>query len=425
MLKTYLKHFKHLLPIVLFLIIVVPVLSWAATTEELRQRISSHNQEITKLEAEIAQYQKELKTAGTKASTLQAEINRLETTRKKFITDIALTEKKIATTNLTIDKIALDIEEKATRIKGNQTSISELIRQIREREQSSLVEVMVAYDQWSDFLSETDQLRLLQTSLDHNISNLESAKSDLERSRAESEAEHRELKDLRGTLVDQKSLTEKNRTQKDSLLTQTKSQQSNYQKLLADRLAQKKAAEAELFKLESELNLTVDKSLIPAAGKGILKWPLDEVTITQNFGRTSDSGRLYASGTHNGVDFRAPEGTPVKAALSGTITATGDTDLQKGCVSYGKWVLINHNNGLSTLYAHLSLIKAVKGQVVQTSELIGYSGNTGYSTGPHLHFTVYATQGLQVQLFSNSINCKNVIVPIADPKAYLDPLIYL
>jgi murein DD-endopeptidase MepM/ murein hydrolase activator NlpD len=107
------------------------------------------------------------------------------------------------------------------------------------------------------------------------------------------------------------------------------------------------------------------------------------------------------------------------------VKGTGNTDSQRGCYSYGKWVLIEHPNGLSTLYAHLSVIGVTVGQSVTSGQVIGYSGRTGYATGPHLHFGVYATQGVKVVQFTSSINCKNVSIPIADPTAYLNPLSYL
>ena len=87
--------------------------------------------------------------------------------------------------------------------------------------------------------------------------------------------------------------------------------------------------------------------------------------------------------------------------------------------------MVKHPNGLSTLYAHLSLQTVSIGEVVSSGQVIGYSGNTGYSTGPHLHFGVYATQGVEIKTFDSSKNCKGATVPLADLKAYLNPLSYL
>jgi murein DD-endopeptidase MepM/ murein hydrolase activator NlpD len=114
----------------------------------------------------------------------------------------------------------------------------------------------------------------------------------------------------------------------------------------------------------------------------------------------------------------------VKAVLDGVVEGIGNTDEQRGCYSYGKWVLIKHSNGLTSLYAHLDLIKAVPGSQVSEGEIIGYSGQTGYATGPHLHLTLLASQGVTIQQYSSSKNCKNTKIPIASPNAYLDPMQY-
>ena len=87
--------------------------------------------------------------------------------------------------------------------------------------------------------------------------------------------------------------------------------------------------------------------------------------------------------------------------------------------------MIKHPNGLTTLYGHLSLLSVVKGQQVSVGEKIGYSGNTGNSTGPHLHFGVYASEGVRIGTIPTSINCRNVVLPLSDTKAYLNPLSYL
>lgn len=86
---------------------------------------------------------------------------------------------------------------------------------------------------------------------------------------------------------------------------------------------------------------------------------------------------------HNGIDMACASGTPIYAAMDGTVIATGFSS------TYGNYVTIRHHSGYQTMYAHMSKILAKNGQYVTTDTRIGLVGNTGQSTGPHLHFTVY------------------------------------
>ncbi|MEK7201403.1 MAG: M23 family metallopeptidase, partial [Patescibacteria group bacterium] len=187
---------------------------------------------------------------------------------------------------------------------------------------------------------------------------------------------------------------------------------------------------------------------IPRVGKGILAWPFkpsfmatcpgksgalkNSFCITQYFGNTAfatANAQIYNGAGHNAIDMGAPSGTPVTAALSGTVLATGNTDSIPGCYSYGKWVVLKHANGLATLYAHLSSIGVASGQTVTTGDTIGNSGMTGYATGPHLHFSVYASAGIQIMTLKEyrgaSSPCANASMPVAPKDAYLNPMSYL
>jgi murein DD-endopeptidase MepM/ murein hydrolase activator NlpD len=86
---------------------------------------------------------------------------------------------------------------------------------------------------------------------------------------------------------------------------------------------------------------------------------------------------------HNGIDLATSQGTPIYAALDGTVSATGYD------VTYGNYVIITHHSGYQTMYGHMSKILTSKGSYVTTATKIGLVGNTGQSTGPHVHFTVY------------------------------------
>ncbi|NBI65986.1 M23 family peptidase [Pseudoflavonifractor sp. 60] len=103
--------------------------------------------------------------------------------------------------------------------------------------------------------------------------------------------------------------------------------------------------------------------------------------VTSEFGNRRDPITGERRG-HNGMDLAVPTGTPVRAALAGKVTAA------KYDSSYGSYVMIDHGNGLATLYAHNSKLVVKVGQTVQAGDVVSLSGSTGRSTGPHLHFEV-------------------------------------
>jgi peptidoglycan DL-endopeptidase CwlO len=116
-------------------------------------------------------------------------------------------------------------------------------------------------------------------------------------------------------------------------------------------------------------------------GSGEMIWPVDG-PIASPFGpRTIEGHYEY----HPGVDIAVPEGTPIRAALTGTVAFT-ESEAESG--GYGNYTCIDHGGGLSTCYAHQSAFAVSAGQRVQQGEVIGYSGCTGYCLGPHVHFEV-------------------------------------
>lgn len=120
-----------------------------------------------------------------------------------------------------------------------------------------------------------------------------------------------------------------------------------------------------------------------ALNQAYLRYPLEFTRVSSNFGK-----RLHpihkSWRNHNGTDFAAPSGTPVKASSDGTVKSVGT---QRG---YGKTIVLQHRNGYSTLYAHLNgFAKGLRnGQRVRQGDLIGYVGMTGWATGPHLHYEI-------------------------------------
>src|SRR3989344_3680890 len=418
--------------------------AFAATADEIRGQISEYNDRSKELEREIEQYEKELTQIGTERKTLQGTVNELDVSRKRLQTNIKVTQNKINAIGLQIRELTNQIGDKETQIERDGAAIASAIRSINEIESESWIEILLTNGGLDDFWTQLEALQRFQVVLRDQLKELVIVKGELESTKTSSEKKRIELTGVTRELSGQKTVLEQTLNQKTQLLAQTKSKESTYQQLLAEKQQAHEQFEHELLELESKLRITIDPGSIPPIGSGVLRWPFSNEymntcasfqsalknphCLTQYFGNTpfaTANPQIYRGGGHNGVDFRAPTGTKIQAALSGVVIGLGNTDLQKGCYSYGKWVLVRHNNGLSTLYAHLSHISVSNGQGLTTGDLVGFSGTTGYSTGPHLHFTVYASQGVKIGRFNKSVNCKNVEIPIAPLDGYLNPLSYL
>lgn len=415
--------------LLLFLFIVKPIiLVNAETQEELEQMIEKRNDDIKQLEKEIESYQKQIDSLGSQAYSLSSTIKSLDLTKKKLEANIKVTEDKITNKTYEITRLSSQIGNKESTIEDDRRIISHAIVLMSQSEDRSVPEIILGSKSLSSAWNTLDELALLQNSVNTRITKLQQDKVTLEKNKKTSEKAKAELVTLNQELKDQRKVVLDTVAEKNSLLKETKQSESEYKKLLAQKQAMKEAFEQEIVSYESKLDLMVNASQIPKMGKGVLSPPLKTMYITQYFGNTAfatANPQVYNGKGHTGIDLRASIGTPLYASLSGIVVGTGNTDLFPRCYSYGKWVMIKHANGLSTLYAHMSLISVKIGDQLSTGDQIGYTGNTGYSTGPHLHFGVYATEGVQIRKFDSSKNCKGATIPVADFSAYLNPLSYL
>lgn len=435
----------YLVFVVLLSALVLPLVLNAADVTDIQQKIYDQQEKIIQLEKEIAVYEATLTELGKNKSTLESEIKRLDTSRKKIGADISVTQDKISTANLQLERLAGEIGDKELRISLGRSGVSQSLAVLGKMEDFTLIEQYYNAHGIIGFWEDADNLIQLQRDIRTQAVTLALKKAQLTDDRADVIAKKQELSSLAVQLSGQKAVLDQNRKEQTSLLSQTKKSETNFQSILKDKQEARAQFEQQLNEFESQLKYALDPSSIPVAGQGVLSWPLDSsfmarckdrkatfknnYCITQFFGYTAFAkGGAYNGSQHNGIDFGSPDGTKVIAALSGTVTATGNTDAHKGCYSYGKWVLVKHANGLSTLYAHLSYISVQKGDSVPTGGMLGYSGKTGYATGPHLHFTLFATDGVQVVRMGDikaKTNCANATVPVAATSAYLDPLQYL
>jgi murein DD-endopeptidase MepM/ murein hydrolase activator NlpD len=413
-------------------LLFTPIISRAASTAALSQQINEVKEQRDALLLEQQKLQAELDKVSREGQTLGTAVKSLDVSRAKLVSDIKVTQSKINSAELNIKVLENSVSEKEDQITTHRKAISDALKQISDADARPLMLDLVASANFGDLWRDASALASLSGTLEDEVGGLRETRSALLKQKSQKEKVKADALSLTQQLSGQKQVVEETKSAKEKLLIETKNKEAAYQALLADNLAKQKQFEDDLYRLESQLNLSIDQTKIPDPRHGLLSWPLDKVFVTTYFGAVSGSAlRIYASGSHNGVDFRASQGTAVKAMGSGVVSATGNTDEQKGCGSYGRWVLIEYPNGLSSIYGHLSATLVKQGQSVAAGQVVAYSGGTpgvfgsGYSTGPHLHVGLFATQGIEVRQFVESRGCKLVVVPIADVKAYLDPLAYL
>jgi len=174
---------------------------------------------------------------------------------------------------------------------------------------------------------------------------------------------------LRGELLSAQSKLAGARAGKNHQLVVTRSQ-------VQDEINESKALEAASAALAARLQGDSGGSPPVAGGNGTFQWPVSG-PITSPFG-------MRWGTLHPGIDIGVPTGTPIHAAGSGTVVWCGWMS------GYGNLVMIDHHNGLATLYGHESHVAVACGQNVTTGQVVGYSGCTGFCTGPHVHFEVRA-----------------------------------
>ncbi len=396
--------------------------------QELQDQIRDRELAISELEKQIAETELKIKASRSAQNTLQGAIAILNAEQQKFLKEISLTEGKIKNKELEIESLSYEIGDKDESIYKSNTGLAQIIREVDRVKSQSMVVAILSQKNISEFWMVIEENQALNNALLQHLKKLKETKISLESDIVEAESAKNELRVLQNELVARKRIVDANKNEQDQLLRSTKNEESTYQRMLRDQEAKRKAFEQELFDFESALRFEIDRSLLPDPRPGVLSWPLERVRITQYFGDTPFSRQnpgVYSGRGHNGIDLGAPVGTPILAPASGRIIGFGDTDQVCPNASYGKWILMEHYNGLSTLYAHLSVIDVTVGQNIRLGERIGYTGNTGYSTGPHLHFTVYATQGVKI-MDRPSKACGGIYtMPIADLRAYLNPLLYL
>lgn len=404
---------------------------FAQSSSDLQAELEAKAKAKAELDEQLRQDQAKLDAISAEKNTLDKTVKELDLTGKKLGTEVKLTQSKIGVVESNIKNLNQNISDRLQRINNLKVAIGQNIKELNEADTRPFVMLVLAEGSMTEALNVTEENRNLNKKMGESIYGLMTETEKLNKDKEDREAKKQDLEEYKGEVVVQQKVVDANKKDKTVLLNQTKSQEATYKKIVEEKKKLQAQFEADLAALEAKLNFDSGSAQYPKAKHGILAWPLEHVLITQGFGLTESSYRLYSyrtgpfKGRHAGVDFRA-NSDKVFAMADGVVLGAGNTDTVCPKASTGIWVLLKYDNGLASTYFHLSQTLVKTGQRVKTGDLIAYSGNTGYSTAPHLHVGVMPAQAVSVTTWA-SAGCpgKNYTTPVVANSFYLNPLDYL
>lgn len=277
--------------------------------------------------------------------------------------------------NAQIKQIELELEAARKQLLERQDLLNKRIRAIYIHGQLNYLEVIMGSKNFSDFANRLELLKRVIRSDYNLIQDIRVRQEQIQAKMNELSLQKQELEKLAAEATKAQQAIEMKRAEQQAVMDSAKAQRDAAEQMEQDLIA---SSERIRQQIQARQGGGMEPQVI---GSGILGYPCSG-PITSPFGY-----RIHPIfGTtiyHSGIDIGVDEGTPVHAADSGVVIYSGS-----GLTGYGNVVIIDHGNGLSTLYAHNSALLVSEGESVSKGQVVAYSGMTGYATGPHVHFEV-------------------------------------
>ena len=387
---------------------------------ELEKEIEANQKKLENIQNQQASNAEKMKLLSSQAEAISSQLDVLNSQLSVLNADIAdydreisALDKKIADAQSKIDKIDADIA-------ATQEKISERLRATYMAGSSSWIEILLESDSISSLLLRIQLLASVTENDNKLISKLEKQIEELNAAKAELDKDKKALEEKRSLLVEKKSeLDSKNKTlsskqsaynanyrQISAIMTSLDKSSAEYQQELQRQYRKRAAFERQIDQLVSGGSQGGDNDYYD---NGEMIWPVPYKNsyISAGYGYYDPEG----DGTytmHPAIDIVVREngvnvsyGKNIIAAQSGKVLVRGYSDVG------GNYITIDHGDGYRTYYGHCSKIIASAGQYVEKGEVIAYIGNTGYVTGPHVHFQVMQVKNGVV----NRLNPLNFVTP--------------
>lgn len=390
----------------------------SADTEDigkLNEEITQKKSKIDELTKDIEVYKQAIAAKRTEALTLKNHIAIIDDEIHAVELEIEKLQQEIDATTLEIENLKLDIRSQEEKIAEHKDTLEELLRILYRNDQKSVLDIILQNNSFSEYYNYSHSLISLNGELTDTVQQVKDLKTTLEEKKSELEVKIADLGNLQVDFSTKKDTLLAQKNAKKDILEQTQSDESKFQDLVEDVKTEQDQVSSEIAVMsetvrkrleeqkekESQNSNSGDKDsadLIAKAGTGVIDWPIDSRRVTATFHDPTYVYRRYFE--HPAIDIATPQGTSIKAADGGVVAIAKKLDWVKnssGKIIYPAYnfVLIVHENGLSTVYGHLSGVNVVEGEIVQKGQVIGRSGGLPgtagagrLTTGPHLHFEV-------------------------------------
>jgi murein DD-endopeptidase MepM/ murein hydrolase activator NlpD len=345
--------------------------------EELQRQQDAYKQALAAKQQEKADLQNQLAIFDNRLASLQASTDKLKL--------------NIEETQLEIRKLDLEITAKENEIKRQKEQIATALSLLYKEGDKTDLEIMLMNDNLSDYIDQIKQLKDLNSGIIASLDALKAKQASLKSDREAQAQRQDSLTKLQDSLIEQQQSLGDERGAKQIVLDQTKNSEAEYQKLLAQAKREQQNAANDIANLEKSVRRKLSKNSkftsLDTSAEGFI-WPVPKNTITAYFHDPEYPFRNVFE--HPAIDIRAGQGTPVRAASSGYVARAKDG----GATGYS-YIMLVHNDGLSTVYGHVSSISVNEEDYVTQGQVIGLSGGMPgtrgagrLTTGAHMHFEV-------------------------------------
>jgi len=363
------------------------------------------------LKQELNKMQEDLKKKQQEVNRIQGQITANQNNMKDVVEQKNLTDQKIFLLQQQVQNISQQITAYNSLIADKQDELDaatarwqelnekykERIRAMEENGKVSYWSVLFKANNFSDFLDRLNMIEEIAAADQRRLEELNDAATEMQQAKDELAAEKTALETSKKELEASSVELEESQKESDKLLKELIAVEENYKKLLAVAEKQKVEAASTVDQLEYAYDAAKQREYrewlaSQPSGGGAGSNTVDGITWLMPINYTYFSSpfgyRIHPIHGdwrfHYGVDLSAPQGTPIYASRGGVVTIAS---YEEGGAGY--WVSINHMDGFSTRYLHMTHYIVSPGQYVAAGQVIGYCGSTGGSTGPHLHFGVY------------------------------------